>query len=403
MQPSELTAESFAHYPPMARAVAVENLALLRELPTVFAALLLRELGGYDWRFPAERRMIDDQFTYLHSLPAAQRDGALHEFSAVRLPAGMDRLDWVASPQTFLDALTAHLWSTHQIGMFHDAASSYVAGWRKAIPEPSPAFQRFCAIVFDKSLYSPGAILFRKLRPHGVFFPAVDPAGAWEELLTFANSRAAGHPLDYGHWYIDGGSPDAAADRRLQRVSWTELEPVRANVLARVRKVVESGHGGPEEVETLMGETTPKDLGFAVTQRDEMMARFQVSVLTEGSGTQVFTTTFVQWAAREALRRAQPCTLLMRYRPRQKQRPMNELIAGTGDRNAVDPSGSLVDADMGAFYTWINQQRLTGADRSVFVVWSEAHNQAVAIGPGMPKSTTSTSVPTMKQLLNYFT
>jgi hypothetical protein len=48
---------------------------------------------------------------------------------------------------------------------------------------------------------------------------------------------------------------------------------------------------------------------------DAVLSRFQVSVLTEGSGTQVFSTTFVQWAAREAFRRAQPLTLLLRFAP----------------------------------------------------------------------------------------
>jgi len=400
--PAELTQESFAQYPPLARSLAIENLVLLRQLPTVFAALLLRELSGYDWRFPAERRMLDDQFAYLRGLPTPARDEAMRKFAAVKVSAHMQRMNWVASPQTFLDALTSQLWSTHQIGAFHDAASHYVDAWRKAIPEPPPAIPRFCVVVLDKDLYSEGAALFRRLRPHGVFFPAVNAADSWAAALAFANSRAADHPLEYGHWYIDGGTPDAKADARLKRVSWAELEPVRANVLARIRRVVESGHGGPEEVETLMGETTPKDLGFTAAREDEVLARFQVSVLTEGSGAQVFSTTFVQWAAREALRRAQPCTLLMRYRTRQRQRPMNELIAGTAEGNAVDPAGSLVDADMGAYYTWINQQRLTGAEQAAFVAWSEAHNQAVAIGPGMPKSTTSTSAPTMKQLLNYF-
>lgn len=402
MLPSELTARSFADYPPKARSLAIENLPLIRQLPLILAALLLRELNGYDWRFPAERRMLDDQFSYLHSLPATERDRILQGFSAEKLPASVEQMDWVAAPQEFLDALTAHLWSSHQIGMFREAANHYVDTWRKANPEPAPTIPRLCLVVLDNSLYSDGAVLFRKLRPYGVYFPKVDPTKAWESALEAANARATNHSLDYGHWYIDGGSPEALVANRLTRVSWTELEPVRRSVLARIQKVVESGRGGPEEVETLMSETTPKDLGFAEAQQDEVLARFQVSVLTEGSGTQVFSTTFVQWAAREALRRAQPCTLVMHYRPRQRQRPMNELIAGTGNRNEVDPAGSLIDADMGAFYTWMNQQRLTGADQASFVAWSEAHNQAIAIGPGMAKSTTSTSVPTMKQVLNYF-
>ena len=91
-----------------------------------------------------------------------------------------------------------------------------------------------------------------------------------------------------------------------------------------------------------------------------MLNRFQLSLLTEGSGTQVFATTFVQWAAREALRRAQPLTLFARFAPRQRENPMNELLSEAQRRPELDPQGSLVDADMGAYYTWLNQQRLSG-------------------------------------------
>jgi hypothetical protein len=36
---------------------------------------------------------------------------------------------------------------------------------------------------------------------------------------------------------------------------------------------------------------------------------------------------------------------------------------------------------MGAFYTWINLQRLSGAEQSCFIAWFEGHREAVAIGP----------------------
>lgn len=401
MLPSELKPESFSRYLPKARAVAVANLAIIQQLPLPLVVLLLQQLIGYDWRFPAEQRMIDDQFSYLQGLSAGQREQTLRGFAGVKISQSLERMDWIGAPQSFVESFTAHLWSTHQIERFQDSANSYVEAWRKAIPESLPPMQRVCIVVLDKSLSSPGAALFRKLRPNGLFFPSLNPAGAWQQALAFANSRAAKHPIAYGHWYIDGGSPDVLADSRLARISWKDLEPVRAGILARFRKVVNSGSGGPEEAEALMSGTTPHDLGFVAGDHDEVLARFQVSILTEGSGTQVFSTTFVQWAARETLRRAQPCTLLMRYAPRQRQRPMNEMIAGTGDENAVDPAGSLVDADVGAFYTWLNQQRLTGADRSGFIVWSEANNQAIAVGPGMSRSTSSTSVPTMDQLIRY--
>jgi hypothetical protein len=42
---------------------------------------------------------------------------------------------------------------------------------------------------------------------------------------------------------------------------------------------------------------------------------------------------------------------------------------------------------MGAYYTWINQQRLQGSDRAGFLVWYEEHNEAVAIGPSFHAGT----------------
>ena len=60
-----------------------------------------------------------------------------------------------------------------------------------------------------------------------------------------------------------------------------------------------------------------------------MIDRFQVKLLTEGSGTQIFSTTFAQWTAREALRRAQPLTMLVRFAPRQRQKPMNEMLSAS--------------------------------------------------------------------------
>jgi hypothetical protein len=132
---------------------------------------------------------------------------------------------------------------------------------------------------------------------------------------------------------------------------------------------------------------------------DPVMARFQLKVLTEASGTQIFATTFAQWTAREALRRAQPLTLLVRFAPRQKQKPMNEMISAAANPPELDPVGSLVDGDFGAYYNYLNQQRLAGADQSSFVVWFEGHNQAVVIGPKWARGTQSATPTDLKQLL----
>jgi hypothetical protein len=142
------------------------------------------------------------------------------------------------------------------------------------------------------------------------------------------------------------------------------------------------------------------DLGLEKSS-DTVLDRFQVKLLTEGSGTQIFSTSFTQWAAREALRRAQPVTMLVRFAPRQRQKPMNELLSVNRDRPELDFAGSLVDADMGAYYNWLNQQRLPGAERSSFLVWFENHSSALAIGPSMARGTESNSEADLGQVLSW--
>jgi hypothetical protein len=398
MQPGQLQARDFKDYPPAARKLIVDHLDLVRQLPMVFVALLLREVKGYDWRFPAERRVLDAQFTFLQSLTPAQRDDLLRTFAEIELPHDVRSMDWVQHTQKFLDGLTKTLWATHQIDAFTAAATEYTAAWNKAEPEPAPEMPRLGIVVLGAGLQYDGYRLFRKLRPHGVFVPEVNGAGGWQEILSAVQARAAKQPTAYRHWYIDGGATDAAGSG-LATTSYEGMKLVREAVLNQIHEIIASGHGGPEQLRTAMAEITPRELKFGSNREDEVMHHFEVDVQTEGSGTQIFSTTFVMWSAREALRRAQPYTTLLRYAPRQRQLPMNEMLSSRSKQAGVDPQGSVMDADIGAFYAWVDQQRLTGAEASSFLAWSEEHKQAVMISPTMPRGTVAGSSLTVRQML----
>jgi len=240
--------------------------------------------------------------------------------------------------------------------------------------------------------------LFRKLRPHGAYFRRINPENGMRLLLDAVALRAKAHTAPYAHWYIDGGEP-AQHDLSLTSVSYKTLEPVRAALLRRMRSEIDRPGMGPEALRTLMAKLQPSELGS--NNDDAVLSRFQLKLLTEASGTQIFSTSFTQWAVREALRRAQPLTLLVRFAPRQREKPMKELISASYDNVELDPIGSLIDADMGAYYNWINQQRLSGADQSWFLVWFEGHNSAVVIGPSMPRGTESNSAADLRELLSW--
>lgn len=398
MRPAELTEKDFATYPPQARQVAIEHLTLFRELPLTFLPLLLHELIAYDWRFPAERRQIESQLAYLSS--STRQTAALAAFAQVRLAPALEKSDWVNQPGAFSEKLSEHLWATHQMDSFREAATQYAQTWRAAMPEKPPATPRLGMVVIGKGVAQTDYQLFGKLRPHGVYFTAIKPQNGLRALLDAVAARARFSPAPYAHWYVDGGEAQQVAVRNIAQTSWQGLAPVRQALLARMRKEIASGAAGPEGLRSLLARMQPGDLGMQSEGDAGVMSRFEISLLTEGSGTQIFATTFAQWAAREALRRAQPETLLVRYQPRQRQQPMNELLSGVHS-DQLDPEGSLVDADMGAYYTWINQQRLVGAEHAAFLAWFEGHSEAVAIGPTLPRGSVSSQPATMEQVLRW--
>jgi hypothetical protein len=398
--PAQLTAESFHHYPPQAQKLCVEHLDLLRELPLILLPLLLREAIEYDWRFPAERRELDLQLAYLEGLSKAQRESVLGGFSRLALSAEVAKSSWIETPSIFIEQLTTHLWTTQQMDDFRAAAQAYAAVWQAANAQQQPGMQRLGIVVVGQGVAATDYPLFRKLRPKGVFFTHVSAPDGLRTLLASVSVRASTHPLPFGHWYIDGGVAESISSA-VTTVSYAGLEPARTSLLNRMQGVIESGSSGPEVLRTLLAQVKPQDVGLASNNDAAVLSHFQLSLLTEGSGTQIFSTTFAQWAAREALRRAQPATVLVRFAPRQRQQPMNELLSGKHSSNELDPEGSLVDADMAAYYTWLNQQRLSGAGQAAFLAWFEDHNQAIAIGPSLPHGTVSSTPATLEQILTW--
>jgi hypothetical protein len=401
MLPSNLKAEQFAGYPPKARKLVVAHLKALQLLPLSFVPSLLREVIDYDFKFPAERTTIDKELDNLSSLAPAQLNEWFQAFSQFPLSPKLENFDWINQPAQFVEQLSAHLWTTHQLDAFREAAIAYGNRSRIASSSEPLAMRRLGIAVIGQNVVSHDAPLFRNLRGHGTYFRRIKPENGVELLLAAVEARAKAHPIPYGHWYVDGGQ---AVDHSplLNSVSFLKLEPVRAALLKNIQTEIERPGMGPEELRTHMARLTPADLGLDKTG-DEVLERFQVKLFTEGSGTQIFSTTFVQWTAREILRRAQALTLFVRFAPRQRQRPMNELMSGSDSNTELDFAGSLIDADMGAYYHWINQQRLPGSEQSSFLVWFEGHGEALVIAPSLPRGTESNSILNLGELLSLAT
>ncbi len=280
---------------------------------------------------------------------------------------------------------------------FRATADAYAAAVSARFPEELPSQPRLGIVVVGSGVEKADIPLFRKLRPAGLHLTVWSRRTA--SPFSLLRPRLA-LPLRRKSIFATGISMGARFRRtgRVTHVSYARLQPARALLLDRIQRAIGSGNMGPEELRSLLARMRPSEVGLSDTGPNAALDRFQLSLLTEGAGTQIFATTFVQWAARECVRRAQPETLLLRYTPRQQAQTMNLMLSGAKPA-AADPAGSLVDADMGAYYTWLNMRRLTGADQLRFLVWFEGHGEALVIGPDLPRGTTSNSPMDMQKVI----
>jgi hypothetical protein len=399
MLPADLTAEHFASYPPLARQVATRGLDTLRELPLAFVPLLLAEVIAYDVKFPAERVEIDAQFAFLRALPVDGRRQAMSGFARLQMARELEAVPWVVSPGEFSERWSAHLWSTGQVAEFRAAAVEFLNAVRARNPPPPPVAPRLVMVVIGQGVTEHTYPLFRKLRPRGTFFSAVRPADGLNVLMRRAAARVQQHMLPFAHWYVDGGAAASPRPPGLDVLAYRDLDVVRDAVVSKLRGMIAAGTGTEARRSALM-KLAAADVGLTGDGADAVRNHLKVTVMAEGSGVQFFSTTFVQWAARELLRRAQPLTLVARFAPRVTERSMNQALMHARVEQEFDSGGALIDADMGAYYTWLNAMRLPGSDATAFVVWFEGHSEALVVSPSVAPGAQSSESIDMSRLLD---
>src|SRR5580700_6894103 len=284
MPPIKLKPEQFSGYPPEARKLVTNDLAALERLPLSFLPSLLREAIDYDFKFPAERKALERELRNLNSLSDGQIKDWFEGFAQIHLSSELEQFDWVNSPAQFVEQLSAYLWTTHQLDAFRLAALAYAERLRAALPSERPAIPRLGITVIGQGVAAPQEPLFRKLRPHGVYFSHIEPENGLKQLLDAAAARAKAHPVAHGHWYIDGGQ-EAAHDAALTCVSYRALEPARVALSNKIRLEIARPGMGPETLRTLLAQLRPADLGMdrgpdgnAIKLGDAVLDRFQTKL-----------------------------------------------------------------------------------------------------------------------------
>ena len=356
-------------------------LPLLQGLPRPLAALLLQQVLRRETMFPREKSELEATLTSLLLPRSAELDRAVAAFQALRVPAAMSNADWQKEPSVWLEGFTVAMWSSGQIEAYRNAAKLAVPPSPPSTPGVAP---RAVVVVLDKHLKTEGAStsLFRRLRSAGTLFSSVQASADAGVLQAWMVERGRQSKEAYSNWYVGGDDAlkGLVPSTSLATLTYTALEPARHRLLSLMNEArLARGTGGPEGLRRSMQVLTPDEMGLAAGT-DLVLRRFATDVLVGGSGTQLYATTFVQWAAREILRRAQPHTLVARFTARNQSAAMDLRLAQPMTEPPLEFGGSLVDAEMGAYLTYLNLLRLPGAERAHFLAWHEGYGQAVLIG-----------------------
>lgn len=400
VRPDQLKQEDFARYAPVARAFAESRLTLLQRLPLSICPSFLQQIEQLDSSFPAERATLQRMCDFLLQLAQDRLTALTEPFREIHLSSQLEKKDWVQAPAEFIAELTAELWSSGQIDRFRAASVALFA----AVPAPEELPDRLTLVVLGQDATAPASTVLRKVGRRGVTLTALRAEELSSQIFAAFRRHAEASSEPYAHWYVDGGDPWKDSYRTIAgtvAVSYPELDPVRIQTLSRMEQIVSSGNAGAEEMRARMAAMNAQELGTYTVTADPVLRRFYTELFTQSSGPQIFSTTFVQWTGRELVRRAQPRTLLLRYAPRQRYQPFNEMLREP-EPSSLDPEGSLRDAEMAAYYTWIEMNRITAPGKGSYVVWLENTSRAVIIGNGAPAGTESSNPMNLEQALKQF-
>jgi hypothetical protein len=138
----------------------------------------------------------------------------------------------------------------------------------------------------------------------------------------------------------------------------------------------------------------------ALLNPTNVVQTFVRDVLLTGNGTLFVNNTFVEWAAAQALRRAQPRLLVARYGVRDKLKPFSSLLLFSQPRTSdvipliEDPVGSFIDVEQLAYYVWVHAEKSAAyRNRTLYLFLAENVPEMLAIRANLPASAPGAAEP----------
>jgi hypothetical protein len=413
-----------------AAALARDHAEMLRRLPATVHAFILVEMLKWPTLFPAERRYQRALVEHLSGVAAAD---------LVQLSAGIAKVEGEAALSRIGERDPARFQDLAQAAL---RRPSLVPVWRREVDQffqqidpllesrlyPPDSPRRLVVQLYSRDIAVQPEKLWSRFRARGTRIPltldgvknrdgflrALFGAGAedrkgslfgrLQDDAAFAatdgwivESHAALHDLVLQTPRDAGADPRAAnreprtATLSLTGLSYERLLPYRDVLMRALFSKVQTGVESPQAFAAYARSLTLAPEPGALPNPDAIVQAFVRDVLLTGNGTLFVNNTFVEWAAVQALRRAQPRLLVTRYGVRDKLKPFSSLLLfsqpRTSDRIPLieDPLGSFIDVEQLSYYVWLQAEKNAAyRGKTLYLFLAESQDELLAIRSDIP-------------------
>jgi hypothetical protein len=392
-----------------AATLARAHAGILRRLPATVSAFALIELQKWPVLFAAERRYQRALLEHLSQVPADTLQQLVAGIVRVEGEAAVDRVS-ERDPARFQDLAQAAF-----------RKRSLLPDWRREIDQffqqvdraldaqlyPPDAPRRVIVQVYGTGVAIQPQSLWRRFKGVGVRIPLTKVRGGADGFLKdlfdvraddtgsslFARLRDDRRFTAEDTWLVESHDGLHGLAQSVQTsapfltgLSYDRLRSYRDQLMRALYSKIQSGVESPQAFAAYARSLTlAPDPGVLLHHR-EVIQSFIRDVLISGNGTLFVNNTFTEWAAVQALRRAQPRFLVARYGVRDKLKPFSSLLLFSEPRRSdriplvEDPLGSFIDVEQLCYYVWVNAGKSSAyRSKTLYVFLAEDADEMLAI------------------------